>query len=191
MQASPYIFLNPDETTMIVVDMQNDFCMKDGSLYIENAEEIFDNIRKSIEEARRSKVNVIFTQDWHEDDDPEFNIWPKHCIKERWGSEIIEVLGSLKEDHKIKKRRYSAFFGTDLDLFLRENNIKYLVICGVSANICVLHTTADASMLGYRTIVLSDCVKSPSSYEEEYAFYHMKNIFNTEIITSDHLKFEW
>jgi len=181
--------LSPKRSALIVVDMQNDFCMKDGALYIKGAEEIFDNTRKAIEEARRSNVKVIFTQDWHEEDDPEFDIWPKHCIKGTWGSEIIEILGSSEEDHKIKKRRYSAFFGTDLDLFLREDGIEDLVICGVSANICVLHTAGDASMRGYNVSILKDCVKAPSDYEEEYALKHMENVFNAEVIRSDELNF--
>ncbi|VUT26554.1 MAG: nicotinamidase/pyrazinamidase [Candidatus Methanolliviera sp. GoM_asphalt] len=179
--------LNPERSALIVVDMQNDFCMKDGVLYIEGVEEIFEDTRKAIEEARRSKVEVIFTQDWHEEDDIEFDIWPKHCIKETWGSEIIEVLGALEEDHKIRGRRYSAFFATDLDIFLKESGIEDLVICGVMTNICVLHTAGDASMRGYNVFILKDCVKAPSDYEEEYALKHMENVFNAKVIRSDEI----
>ncbi|BDC35600.1 MAG: cysteine hydrolase [Candidatus Methanoliparum thermophilum] len=182
--------LNPNETAMIVEHMQNDFCERGGALYIDEVESILENVKRALKKARDSGVTVVFTKDWHRKDDPEFKIWPEHCVKDTWGSDIIEILSKKEDEYEVKGRRYSSFYATDLDLFLRELGIKNVVILGVMANICVLHTTADASMLGYRTIVLSDCVKSPSPYEEKYALYHMKNVFNTEIITSDRLKFD-
>lgn len=184
------IFLNPKETAMVVVHMQNDFCTRGGALYIDGVEQILDNVEQTLKRARDSGVEVVFTKDWHRKDDPEFNIWLEHCVKDTWGSDIIDALSKRDEEYEVRGRRYSSFYATDLDLFLRESGIKNVVVMGVMANICVLHTTADASMLGYRTIVLSDCVKSVSSYEEDYALHHMKNVFDTEIITSDCLRFE-
>lgn len=169
--------------TLIVVDMQKDFCYKNGALYIKGVEEIFERTRKVVEEAKR-KMPVIFTQDWHREDDSEFKIWPKHCIMNTEGAEIIEEINPTPRDYFIRKRRYSAFFGTDLDLLLRELEIKEVFICGVATNICVLHTAGDAAIRGYKVYVIGDCTKALSEYEHDYAVRHMKNVFNAEIITA-------
>ncbi|MEM0350186.1 MAG: isochorismatase family cysteine hydrolase [Archaeoglobaceae archaeon] len=168
---------------LIVVDMQKDFCYPDGALYIPGAEMIFKRMRSVIEKARE-KMRVIFTQDWHRSDDEEFKIWPKHCIMNTRGAEIVDELKPREEDYFIKKRRYSAFFGTDLDLLLRELEVKKVYICGVATNICVLHTAGDAAMRGYEVSIIQDCTKALSEYEQEYAIKHMKTVFNAEITNS-------
>ena len=169
---------------LIVVDMQKDFCYKDGALYVNGVERIFEPTRKVIEAARKS-MPIIFTQDWHREDDSEFKIWPKHCIMNTRGAEIIDELNPRKEDYFIKKRRYSAFYCTDLDLLLRELNVKRLYICGVVTNICVLHTAGDAVLRGYDVTILRDCTAALSDYEYEYGIRHMKNVFKAEIIDSE------
>lgn len=168
---------------LIVVDMQKDFCYKDGALYIPNAESIFDTTARVVKTAREH-IPIIFTQDWHREDDVEFKIWPKHCVMETTGAEIIDELEAQDKDYYIKKRRYSAFFGTDLDLLLRELGIKKLYICGVATNICVLHTAGDAVLRGYEVTVIKDCTKALSDYEYEYGIKHMENVFQAKIITS-------
>ena len=169
---------------LIVVDMQKDFCYKNGSLYIEGVEKIFKPTKEVIE-AARSRMPVIFTQDWHREDDVEFKIWPKHCIMNTWGAEIIDELSAKKNDYYIKKRRYSAFFGTDLDLLLRELEVKKIYACGVVTNICVLHTVGDAVLRGYKVAVIKDCTAALSEYDHEYGLKHMENVFKAEIINSD------
>ncbi|RLI80005.1 cysteine hydrolase [Archaeoglobales archaeon] len=170
---------------LVIVDMQKDFCYKNGKLFVgEHVEAIFDPLRKVIKRCRE-KMPVIFTQDWHREDDVEFKIWTPHCIMNTEGAEIIDELEADKNDYYIRKRRYSAFFGTDLDLTLRELGIKKLYFGGVVTNICVLHTVGDAVLRGYEACVLKDCTTAISDYEYEYAINHMKNVFNAEIISSE------
>ncbi|MEM2325280.1 MAG: isochorismatase family cysteine hydrolase [Archaeoglobaceae archaeon] len=168
---------------LLVVDMQKDFCYKDGSLYVKDAEEIFKATNAVIKKARK-KMKVVFTQDWHRSDDEEFKVWPRHCIAGTKGAEIVDELEAQEDDYFIKKRRYSAFFGTDLDLLFRELKIEKIYICGVVTNICVLHTAGDASIRGYKVAVIEDCTKALSDYEQEYAIQHMKKVFNAEILNS-------
>ncbi len=169
---------------LIVIDMQKDFCYKNGSLYVNGVERIFEPTRRVIETARRA-MPVIFTQDWHRVDDSEFKIWPKHCIMNTWGAEVIDELKPREEDYFVKKRRYSAFYCTDLDLLLRELDVKRIYLCGVVTNICVLHTAGDAVLRGYEVSVIRDCTAALSDYEYEYGIRHMENVFKAEIITSD------
>jgi len=173
---------------LIVVDMQKDFCYPDGALYIgDHVKDIFKPI-KNVIEAVRGKMPIIFTQDWHRKDDPEFKIWKPHCIQNTWGAEVIDELNPSDEDYYVKKRRYSAFFGTDLDLILRELDVKELFVCGVVTNICVLHTVADAVMRGYRVYVLKDCTTALNEYDYEYGIKHMRDVLNAKIISSEDMK---
>ena len=169
---------------LLIVDMQKDFCYEDGALYVgNNVKEIVNSV-KNVVDSLRGNVPIVFTQDWHRRDDPEFKIWPKHCVQNTWGAEVIDELNPSEEDYFVKKRRYSAFFETDLDLTLRELKVEELIVCGVVTNICVLHTVADAVMRGYRVKVLRDCTTALSDYEYEYGIRHMQDVLKAEITSS-------
>ena len=66
--------------------------------------------------------------DNHMPDDPEFEIWPQHCVQGTYGAEVIDELTPLKHERVIPKRRYSGFFGTDLDLTLREAEVERIIL---------------------------------------------------------------
>ncbi|MBE6829270.1 MAG: cysteine hydrolase, partial [Ruminococcaceae bacterium] len=66
-----------------------------------------------------------------------------------------------------RKRRYSGFFGTDLDLVLRENHIKNTVIVGTKTNCCIRATVTDAFYLNYHPIVIRECVATNSETVNE------------------------
>ncbi len=171
------------EHALIIGDMQYDFVTKDGALYIgDQVEKTIDNVVKLLDGITFDKVILI--QDWHVTDDPEFNIWGAHCIQDSHGAEVISDIAEYG-DYRIKKRRYSAFFGTDLDLFLRERDFVDVMVTGVMANICVLHTAGDACALGYSTTVVSDCIETTTDYGKAYALYHLKNVFGSRVVTLD------
>ena len=171
---------------VIVVDMQKDFCYPDGALFVgEHVKSIFEPLRRVIDSARAKKIPVIFTQDWHRRDDSEFKIWPPHCIMNTKGAEVIDELNPQEDDYYVKKRRYSAFYGTDLDLTLRELGVKKLYITGVVTNICVLHTASDAVLRNYGVTVVRDCTTALNDYDYEYAMKHMRNVLNVEVVSSE------
>ncbi len=169
---------------LLVVDMQKDFCYKNGSLYINGVEKLFEPVNEVIRKARSRDFAIIFTQDWHRDDDSEFQIWPKHCIMYTEGSQLIDEIETKRDDYFVKKRRYSAFFGTDLDMLLRERGIKDLYVCGVATNICVLHTVSDAKLLGYNVKIIADCTMALSEFEYRYGMYHMENVLRVDVVNS-------
>lgn len=172
----------------MIIDMQKDFCYRDGALYIgDHVKEIIEPIRRVIEMSR-GKIPIIYTQDWHRYDDQEFKIWPKHCVQNTWGAEIIDEIYPSEKDYFIKKRRYSAFFETDLDLTLRELGINELIVCGVVTNVCVLHTVADGVMRGYSVSVLKDCTTALTQYDYEYGIRHMRDVLRADVISSDDLR---
>lgn len=168
---------------LLVIDMQKDFLNPEGKLFGgERLRKIIPSVREAVDFSREL-MPVIFTQDWHRKDDEEFSIWPPHCIENTEGSEIIDELQPSEEDIFIKKRRYSAFFSTDLDLVLRERNIRKIWVCGILTNICVLHTIADARSLNYEVTLLKDCTEALNDNDYEYAIHHITSVLGADVIT--------
>ncbi|MCW3130395.1 MAG: cysteine hydrolase [Methanophagales archaeon] len=188
---SKKVVVNPEESALVVEDMQKDFCYEDGALFMgEGAKEIIPRIRRLIEKGIQKKVHLIFAQDWHSPASEEFEIWGQHCVPGTRGAEIVDELSPfLKEAYVVKKEKYTDFFGTDLDLHLKEKGIKTLIIVGVATNICVMHTAIDASLRGYELILPEDCVAALSDYEHEYGLRHIKSVLNATITSSGNIIF--
>lgn len=162
---------------LLVIDMLNDFISPDGALYVgETAGEVTEEVKKTIEKARKKGIPVIYICDSHREDDAEFKMFKLHCVKDTKGGEIVDVLAPKPGDYIILKRRYSAFFGTDLDAYLRELGVSELILVGVCTNICILYTAADARMLNYDVTVIRDCV---SSFDEKAHYFALKEMENT------------
>ncbi len=167
---------------LLIIDMLRDFIDKDGALTIGVAgDKIIKFIKEKTEEFREKGYPIIYICDNHEKDDKEFDMFLPHCIAGMEGSEVIKDLEVKDEDKLIKKRRYSAFFGTDLDLYLREKKVEELYLVGVCTNICVLYTAADARNLAYKVNIYEDGVASFDEEAHNFALREAKNTLGCNI----------
>ena len=96
-----------------------------------------------------------------------------------WGAQIVDVLHRAPDDIVVPKRRYSAFFGTDLDLSLRERTIATVLVTGVVTNICVRSTVHDAFFLGYEVVVPVECVAATSPQAQATSLYDIETHYGT------------
>ncbi len=167
---------------LLVIDMLRDFLDKDGALSIGDSTTIIKNVASRIEKSRKNGDAIIYIMDRHLPQDAEFKMFPPHCLEGEPGSEIVDELTPAKGDLRICKRRYSAFFGTDLDLSLRELGITELELVGVCTQICVLYTAADARMLSYDVTVRKECVDSFDKKAHEFALEEMEKTLGVKII---------
>ena len=71
------------------VDVQRDFVLPGGKLYVPGAEKLLPNIRRLTDAARQGQVFLVSHGDFHTPDDPEFKIFPPHCVKGTSGSELV------------------------------------------------------------------------------------------------------
>ncbi|MBB6063438.1 nicotinamidase/pyrazinamidase [Thermosipho japonicus] len=153
---------------LMIIDMQNDFAKKGGALYFEGAEKVIPKITDLIKEAKSRNLPIILTQDWHDENDKEFEIWPKHCIKNTAGamivSEIQELLNDYNNVYYIKKTRYSAFYKTDLENILENLSIDEVNVVGLVSNICVLFTVEE---LRNRDIKVNLYKNGTDSYDKQ------------------------
>ncbi|MDP6612483.1 MAG: isochorismatase family cysteine hydrolase [Candidatus Hydrothermarchaeota archaeon] len=166
---------------LLVIDVLRDFIYEDGALPVEGAAKLIPRINEEIKKFRCRGEPVIFIADSHAEDDKEFEIWPKHCVKGSEGGEVVEELDKDNRDEIVEKTTYSAFYNTRLEEVLKEKGITEVVLTGVLTDICVMHTAADAAMHGYNVRVLKDCVASSSREPHEWALKHMKSILNASI----------
>lgn len=167
---------------LLVIDMLNDFLLAGGKLSVgEAGRKIVPFILEQISEFRKSCERIIYICDSHSLDDAEFAMFPPHCVRGTSGSRVMDELAPSAEDIIISKRRYSAFFATELDLTLRECGVSSLVLTGVCTNICVLYTAADARNLGYQVTVFRDGVASFSREAHLFALGEMENVLGVTI----------
>lgn len=178
---------------LINIDYTNDFVKEDGDLTAgKPAQDIEENIVKITKDFYENKDYVVFAIDDHKKDDvyhPETKLFPPHNIHMTEGQDLYGKLLPLYDQikdhdnvHFFYKTRYSAFCGTDLDLKLRERNIKELHLVGVCTDICILHTAIDAYNLGYDIVIHQNCVASFNQKGHNFALEHFKNSLNAKIV---------
>jgi ureidoacrylate peracid hydrolase len=101
----------------------------------------------------------------------------KLIVRGTWGAEIIDELKPDKDDVVIEKLRYSAFSGTNLDMLLKNYDIKYLIFSGVATNICVETSIRDAYHLEYFPILVTDAAATQPSMSQEATIRNVRLCF--------------
>lgn len=153
------------KTAFIIVDMVKDFTDEKGLVFYPQNRELLPKIKEVLEQCRKQGILVIFLQHCNRKGkmDRRAAAMRPNCIEGSGGEEIDPMLEvDAEKDYVIKKRRYSGFFGTDLDLVLRENGIKNVILAGTKTNCCIRATVTDAFYLDYNCYVVSDCVATNS-----------------------------
>lgn len=175
-----------DRTAIIVVDMLNDFVT--GSLGCDRAKDIVAPIAKLISEARAKGVYVIYSNDAHiKGIDKELELWGDHAIAGTPGAQVVPELEPSGSDFIVPKRRYSGFYGTDLEILLDELKVNTVILVGLHAHMCVRHTAADAYYRGYNIIVPTDGVDSFTEEDYRNGIKYLKEVYGAELTTVDEL----
>ncbi len=161
---------------LLVIDMLRDFVEEGGSLPVPAAKKLIEPINKVIKGFRKNGEPVIFVCDSHDEDDREFKAWPRHAVTGSTGAEVVDGIDKRAGDTVVSKKRYSAFYDTELEKVLKQKKIDTLALTGVLTDICVMHTAVDAAMRNYNVIVLKDCTASVSNERHEWALQHMRDV---------------
>ena len=162
---------------LLVIDMLYDFVNENGALFCgPEAKKIVPFIKSKIEEYHRKGNKVIFICDSHTKDDSEFKMFPPHCIKGTKGAEIIDELPKTRNDVIIKKRRYSGFYGTDLEKILKDISPERVEVVGVCTSICVMDTVGGLCNREIPVTVYRDGVADFDKKMHEFALKRMKGI---------------
>ncbi|QTF08603.1 cysteine hydrolase [Brenneria izadpanahii] len=177
---------------ILVIDMLNDFIGEKaplrcpgGDLIIENLQRLFAWVRERRQQGKMD-IELVFIQEAHRKNDADFRVRPVHAVKGSWGSDFIKELYPQEDEYIVPKRRHSGFQHTDLDLYLREENIDTVVLTGVWTNVCVRSTGADALANAYKVITLSDGVQSKNEEMHKHGLTDL-SLFSKIISIDDYI----
>ena len=147
---------------LIIVDMIKDNVDPDSRFSIgEEGRRIIPNLSSLLSAARQSNIPIIFANDSFMPNDFIFRGKVKpHALRGTRGVEVIEELRPQPEDIILEKRRFSAFFKTDLDITLRSLGIDTIVVTGITTECCVLTTLLDGMANDFKVILIEDCCAS-------------------------------
>jgi len=162
-------------TLFIDVDSQLDFLYPAGALYVPGAEGIVPAIARLNRYAAQHGMAVISTVDAHSENDPEFKVWPKHCVAGTTGQHKAEatllerrvVIANRDCDLGIggaqqiivEKQTVDAFQTRKLPLIIERLNPDGFVVYGVVTEICVLYAVRGLVKLGKPVTVVTDAIK--------------------------------
>ena len=150
-------------TAIIVVDMLKDNVDTDSHFSMgEEARKIIPPIQRLLATARENGFPVIFANDSFLPDDFIFREGrhKPHSIMGTKGAKVIAEFGPEDSDIILEKRRFSAFFGTNLEVTLREMGVDTIAVAGIGTPVCVLTTVLDGIAHDFKVIMLEDCCAS-------------------------------
>lgn len=204
--------LSPDETALVVVDMQNAYASPGGYLDlagfdVAGAKPVIAAVAEAIEISRKLGFTIVFFQNgWdvnkQEAGTPESpNWWKSNALKTMrarpeldgklitrgtWDYELVEKIKPLPGEIVLPKPRYSGFAGTQLDSMLRARRIRNLVVVGVATNVCVESTIRDGYFLEYFPVMVRDATlqAGPVSLQEA-TVYNVETFFGWTTTVSE------
>jgi nicotinamidase/pyrazinamidase len=175
------------------VDTQHDFMVKSGNLYVPGAERIIPKLRRLFDFARKNEITIISTMDTHEPEDPEFQRFPKHCVRGTEGQRKLEdtllphplVFPNKPMDRNlmevVRKNRQIIIEKQDLDVFhnpVMERLLRVLppraIVFGVATEYCVKIACLGLKRCGVQAVVVSDAIRALTPKGEKESIEEMR-----------------
>ena len=199
--------IDPNCTALIVIDMQNDFCTPAGAYGRAGQDAspmpaVAEKLRKLVATARARQVFTVFVRATYDEEVTSRALAQNRrrrglvdslCLEGTWGAQWygdVEPSPGAPNEVVLTKHRFDAFQGTPLDLYLRNNGIRTVVITGVATSGCVESTIRHAFFQDYMVVVPRDAVAEVGLIYHEQSLAILKRAFVT-ITHVDDLVVEW
>jgi nicotinamidase-related amidase len=183
------------QVALVVIDVQQgEVAPGDSGIpHMDGGAERHDRIRAVVGAARAAGVPVVFVQEVHKRTLGDFGreldgAEGVHCLEGDPATELADGLQPLPDEYLIRKRRYSAFFATELELVLKSYGARTLVLVGALTDVCVHYTFADAHQHDYHCRVVTDCVGGSSRRAHDAALEAMAYLQRDCRVTSDDVR---
>jgi len=177
--------MDPKQTALVLIEYQNDFTSKGGTLHeavrpVMESTHMLANTVETVKQARDLGVTIAFvpisfTDDYHELSPTPYGILKgvvdsKSFRQGSWGAEIVDQLAPQPGDVVIEgKRGLCGFATTNLDFILRSRGIDTIALGGFLTNCCVESTMRTGYEKGYQVVTLKDCTATLSEEEQRLA----------------------
>jgi nicotinamidase-related amidase len=142
---------------LVLVDVIDGFFVPSGSMWYPEVGEVVEPLRRLLERARANGRLIVHAAERHHPGlaDFEQRHLPPHAVAGEPDAAWLAGFEPSGDPNEVElhKRRYSAFFATELDLLLREQGVDTVVVAGVKTNVCIRATIQDAFAFGYRVVL--------------------------------------
>lgn len=187
--------LGNENPALLIIDMVKDSFDEAKAFPITPfARKIIEPINRLSKAFRKESWPVVFATDAFKRDDFIFTGRMKpYSIDGTKGSEIIDELDRKKEDLWLPKPRFSAFFSTGLDQWLKQRKITLCAVAGITTPFCVLTTALDAICSDLKAVILEDCTAAASeeAHEQSLNIYRQSALYPLlKVTSSSELLFE-
>jgi ureidoacrylate peracid hydrolase len=184
--------VDPRSTALIIVDVQNDFCDPDGVFGKLGADvsmmpAMADKLRNLLEAARRKDMLILWVRATYDaavtsntlaETYHRRGFTQSQCLDGSWGAAWFGVSPrTAPNEIELSKHRFSPFWDTAIDVFLRSNAIRSVIVTGVVTSGCVDSTARDAFFNDYYVVVAEDCVAEASQDRHEAALRKLAQSF--------------
>jgi nicotinamidase/pyrazinamidase len=186
------------------VDVQADFMLPGGKLYVPGAEKLLPNIQRLTDAARQNRVFLVSHGCFHAPDDPEFKIFPPHCVKGTTGAELVpqaltdrvarvpnEASAKLPDDLSkyqqvlLEKQTLNIFESRHADALLRRlGDRAEFVVFGVVTEYCVSFAVKGLLERKHRAAVVQDAIETLKSEDGQKTMAELKGL-GARITTTD------
>ena len=162
-------------SALAIIDMINTWQIADGAALLRQSARIVAPLARLKARAQAAHVPVIYVND-------NFGLWRsdfKQVIASARGTslraaQIVNALAPGADDYFVLKPKHSAFFGTPLDLLLKELHVARLIVCGVAGDQCVLASASEALLRGYEVLIPSDAIACRSAARTRAVLVHFR-----------------
>jgi ureidoacrylate peracid hydrolase len=198
--------VDPAHTAVIVVDVQNDFCSKDGFMAAEGVDlstvqAMADRVPALLKAARQVGALVVFVRNVYSSERNVYlsDSWLEQaarrrrssytenpvCLAGSWAGDFYGEVHPEPGEPVVTKHRFSGFHNTDLDTILRAHGIRTLVMSGVASNVCVETTAREGFVRDYYIVYLSDGTAAYIPEDHDAALSVIDRFFGQVVTIAD------
>jgi nicotinamidase-related amidase len=192
MDAQQLSNLSPDDSGLIIVDMQSEGCERHGP----TLKPIIKNIRALLDRFRQANGKIIHVQSVRPKDHPEFTVFGKEysLIENTPAVEFVEELRPHQNEIVVQKFSHDCFYQTTMEDELRKMDLRgcrdRIVVTGIGSNNCVYHAAIGFHIRNYFVIVPEDCIHASRAEGQQFALNQFRSAaynYNVTVTRSENI----